>query len=314
MKPQIQPNGKGRWMVVATVLFFLMIISFISAAIIGVFVATSESETSGNVAHITISGPIMAESAGGFMSPGVADSTEIVRLIQKADENPEVKAILFEINSPGGTAVASSEIAEAVSKTNKTTVAWIREAGASGAYWVASATDHIVANQMSITGSIGVVASYLEFSGFIHRYNVSYQRLVSGEYKDMGTPFRSLTTEEEKIMQSNLDDLRTIFVEEVAKNRKMKVEDVSNLADGRFFIGKTALKLGLVDELGGKEEAVKWIEKKENITAELAEYKKPKTLAQLLTEVFSDQSYYVGQGIGKSLLDTKVEKGVEIST
>ena len=310
----IQNNGKGRWAVVAIVLFFLMIISFISAAIIGVFMATSESETSGNVALIQISGPIMVDGASGLMSSDVADSTEIVRLIQKANDNPDIKAILLEINSPGGTAVASAEIADAISKTNKTTEAWIREAGASGAYWVASATDHIVANQMSITGSIGVIASYLEVSGLLQKYNVSYQRLVSGKYKDLASPYKKLSTEEEQIMQENLDDMKSIFVEEVAKNRKMSVENVTSLADGRFYLGKQALRLGLVDELGGKDEAIKWIEKKENIKVELAEYKKPKTLAQLLTEVFSDQSFRVGEGIGKAMLDANVEKGVQIST
>ncbi|MBU2561352.1 MAG: signal peptide peptidase SppA [Nanoarchaeota archaeon] len=310
--PQI--NVGGRWAVVIIVLLFLALISFITALIVGIFISTSEVEESGNVAHIKITGPIVAEADKGLFRGGAADSTEIVRLIEKADENPDVKAILFEINSPGGTAVASYEIAHAIQKANKTTAAWIREAGASGAYWVATATDHIVANPMTITGSIGVIASYIEFEGTLQRYNASYRRLVSGEYKDMGSPFKEMTDEEELIMQDSLDLIRQIFIEDVAKNRKLPQETVDEVADGRFYLGVQAKELGLIDELGGKDEAVAWIEKKEGIEAELAEYRKPKTLAEVLTEIFADNSFELGQGIGKAFLDAKVVKGVQIST
>ena len=304
----------GRWTVVIVVLIFLMLISFITAFIIGIFVSTSDVQSSGNVAHIQITGAIMAHGSGGIMSGAVADSTEILKLIDKADKNPNVKAILIEINSPGGTAVGSYEIAEAVRKTNKTTVAWIREVGASGGYWVASAADYVVANPMSITGSIGVIASYIEFEGTLERYNASYRRLVSGEYKDMGSPFKEMTPEEERIMQDSLDQIRGIFVQEVARNRDLTESAVDEVADGRFYIGAQALNNGLVDQLGGKEEAIAWIEDKEGIEAELALYSKPKTLAELIAGVFSENSYYVGQGIGKAFLDAKVTKGVEIAT
>ena len=311
---QKQTGVGGRWVVVIVVLMFLAIICVVSALVIGIFLSTSDIEPSGNVAHIKVNGPIFSDDAGGFMGGAVADSTSIVKLIEKASDNPEVKAILFEINSPGGSAVASYEIAEAIKKSNKTTVAWMREAAASGGYWVASATDHIVANPMTITGSIGVIASYIEWEGTLERYNASYRRLVSGEYKDLGTPFKEMTSEEEAIFQENLDLIRNMFVEEVVANRGLSRDAVDEIADGRFYIGKQAFELGLVDELGGKAEAVAWIEDKENIEAELAEYARPKTFAQLLAGVFGENSYYVGQGIGKAFLDAKVTKGVQIST
>ncbi|MBN1544814.1 signal peptide peptidase SppA [Candidatus Woesearchaeota archaeon] len=309
--PQI--NVRGRWAVVIIVLLFLALTSFITALIVGIFVSTSVDE-SGNVAHIKITGPIVADADSGLFSGGAADSTEITRLIEKADGNPGVKAILFEINSPGGTAVASYEIAAAIKKTNKTTAAWMREAGASGAYWAATATDHIVANPMTITGSIGVIASYIEWGGTLERYNASYRRLVSGEYKDLGSPFKPMTPGEEEMMQKNLDIIRQVFVDDVAKNRKLPQETVDEVADGRFYLGVQAKELGLVDELGGKDEAVAWIEKKEGIEAELAEYRKPKTLAEVLTGVFAGNSFELGRGIGKTFLDAKVVKGAEIST
>ncbi|MBW2997764.1 signal peptide peptidase SppA [Candidatus Woesearchaeota archaeon] len=311
-KKQIQQaDGRGRWGVVIVVLIFLALISFISALIVGVFVSTSEIEPAGNVAHIKVTGPIVVSAQRGFMSTGMTDSTEIVRLIEKADENPDIKALLIEINSPGGTAVASYEVADAILKANKTTVAWIREGGVSGAYWAATATDHIVANPMSVTGSIGVIASYLEFSGTLERYNASYQRLVSGPYKDIGSPFKKMTVDEEQIMQQNIDQIRVIFVEEIAKNRDLPVSEVEELADGRFFLGKQAIELGLVDELGGKDEAVAWIEEREDIEAELAEYKRPKSLGEILFEAFSEHGFYMGLGFGESM---SVEKGVGITT
>jgi protease-4 len=314
-KTQTQQPGVGaRWGVVIVVLVFLALISFVSAMIIGLFVSTSDVEKPGNVAHITIAGPIVAHSPTGFLSSEMADSTEIIKLIKKAEENDEVKAVLFEINSPGGTAVASWEVADAVKKLNKTTVAWIREAGASGAYWIASSADHVIANPMSLTGSIGVIASYIEWGGTLERYNASYRRLVSGEYKDLGSPFKEMTEDEEKIMQDNLDAIRQIFVDEVARNRKLSKENVDKVADGRFYLGKQALDLGLIDALGGKQDAIDYIEKKEGIEADLAEYKKSKTLADILAGASSEQSYFVGQGIGKAFLDAKISNGVDIST
>jgi protease-4 len=302
----------GRWAVVVMVLVFLSLISFVSALIIGVFISTSEVEPAGNIAHIQVIGTIMPESAGGILKQDAADSQEVVRFIKKASENPEVKAILLEIDSPGGTPVASYEIADALRKANKTTVAWIREVGASGAYWVASSADHIIANPMSIVGSVGVTASYLEFEGTLHRYNASYRRLVSGDYKDIGSPFKEMTSDEEQIMQEVVADIQEEFLSSVVENRELTPEIAEQISDGRFYTGKKALKLGLIDELGGKEEAVKWIEKKENITAELAEYKRPKTLAQMLTEVMSEHGFYMGQGIGSSL--TSSQDGARVST
>jgi protease-4 len=313
-KKQTQLGVGGRWGVVIVVLMFLGLISFISALVIGLFVSTSDIEMPGNVAHVQVVGPIVANAPTGFMSTDMAGSTEIVMLLEKAGDNPDIKAVLIEINSPGGTAVASYEVAEAVKKLNKTTVAWIREAGASGAYWVASAADQVIANPMSVTGSIGVIGSYIEFGGTLNRYNASYQRLVSGDYKDMGSPFRKLKQAEEDILQSNLDAIRDVFVEGVAENRGLTLESVDAIADGRFYIGKQALELGLIDALGGKQDAIDYIEKTEGITAELTVYKKAKTLAELLAGVFGEQSFLVGQGMGKAVVDTDVNPGVKVFT
>ena len=148
-----------KWGYAIKILAILMILGFIASVFLSFLGSGGVGSLTANVAIIPIEGVITADSSSSFFDKSLS-SQDIVELIEKADKNPQIKAIILEINSPGGSAVASEEIADAVKKTNKTTVAWIREVGASGAYWVASSTDHIVASKASITGSIGVIASF----------------------------------------------------------------------------------------------------------------------------------------------------------
>jgi len=255
----------------------------------------------GNVALISIEGEITGNGAQGFGNSAVS-SKEIVGFIEEAEDNSHIKVLLLEINSPGGSAVASDEIAAAVKKADKPVVALIREAGASGAYWIASASDHVVANRMSITGSIGVVSSYLEFSGLMQDYNVSYERLVAGENKDMGAPFKKLTVQEKAIMQQKLDKIHQFFIEEVAANRNLEISQVEKIATGEFFLGVEALELGLVDQLGGKEEAELFIREKYHLQdLDYVEYERQFGFFELLSGVMSTFFFNVGEGIGSML-------------
>ena len=311
----MKENGSSfRWGYAIFVLLLLSILGFIAVGILSLFVGVDVLSLSGNVALIPIHGVIMGSEDSQSFFETVTSSLDTAELIEKADKNPNIKAIIFEINSPGGSAVASQEIADAVRKTNKTTVAWIREEGASGAYWVASSANRVVANRASITGSIGVIASYIEFSGLLERYNITYERLVAGKYKDIGSPYKDMTPEERVIFQQTLDEIRDYFVSEVAKNRNLNKKDVDKIANGLFYLGTQAKELGLVDELGGKDEVIKYIEKKEGIKAEIVEYKKEKTLLDILSKVFSRQSFFVGRGIGSALLDKKASSSISIAT
>jgi protease-4 len=304
MKKQIFEMEKPKRNRLVTVLFvvaILLVASFFFASVIGSIFGSEDMHVSGNVALISISGVILTSGGGAFDS-GVVSSEKIVDYVKKADENPSIKAIIFEINSPGGSGVASEEVAQAIKNTNKTTVAFIREVGASGAYWIASATDRIFANRMSLTGSIGVTSSYLEFAGILKDYNITYRRLVAGKYKDMGSPFKQMTPEEEAIFQSQLDTVHEFFIEEVAKNRKLSNAAVRSLATGEPMLGIKAKEYGLIDEIGGKTDAVGYIERRLNITADLAEYKEKIGLLGLLQSMMSDSSYRIGFGIGKALL------------
>lgn len=308
------PESNFRWGYAIFVLFLLSLLGFIAVGILSLFVGIDVESLSGNVALIPIEGVIIGTEDSEFLFETITSSPDIIELIEKADKNPSIKAIILEINSPGGSAVASEEIANAIKKTNKTTVAWIREVGASGAYWIASATDYIVANRVSITGSIGVIASYLEFPGLLERYNVTYRRLVSGKFKDIGSPFKEMTPEERAIFQQNLDVIRDYFISEVAKNRNMNKKDVDKIANGLFYLGTQAQELGLVDELGNKDEVIAYIERKEGIKADVVEYKKEKTLFDVLSKVISKQSFFVGKGIGSSLFDKRISSRITINT
>jgi len=216
---------------------------------------TASSAAGGvNVAVIPISGVITLSGSNELFSPQTASATDIVRYIEEADKARGIEIILLEINSPGGSAVASEEIVRAVKRADKPVVAWVRESGASGAYWIASQSDYVIANQMSITGSVGVIASYLEFSEFLARYNITYQQLTAGENKDVGSPFVRLSEDQKEMLQGQLNRIHEYFVADVAQGRNLTEEQIETVRTGMFFLGVEAYDLGLVDELGGKYE------------------------------------------------------------
>jgi protease-4 len=309
-------EGQGKnWIFAIGVLVILALFSLFFALVLGsLFVPSEPLSLSGNVARIYVTGEILPDGSSSIFGSSGASSQDIVDLIKKADENKEIKALLIEINSPGGAAVASEDIVKAIKKSKKPSVALIKDTGASGAYWVASATDVIVADPISITGSIGVLSSYLEFSGLMNKYGVGYERIVGGEYKDIGTPFRNLTDEERQLLQEQIDVVYDYFVKEVAANRNMSEEQMKGIATGMIYTGIRAKQLGLVDVLGGEDEAEEAIKQKANLTeVNIVDYKKKRTLLDVLTETLSRQSYTVGQGIGDSLV-SKADQNLGVRT
>lgn len=285
-------DGSKLWFVVKTLLVFFLLSWVVSGLLF--------SRPLGNVALIPVSGTILVDGSSPF-AEDVSSSGDIVGFIQDAGDDPSIEAIVLWINSPGGSAVASKEIVDAVRSVNKTAVAVIREVGASGAYWVASAADHVFASEMSITGSIGVISSYVELAGLLRRYNMSYQRLVAGEYKDIGDPFKELGQDERDLLQSKLDIIHGFFIRSVAENRALPVGRVRELATGEFFLGVEAVDLGLVDEIGGLDSAKRYLEKELNTTVEFSEFSKGIGLSDLFFGFFSEQSFSLGRGIGYEL-------------
>ena len=283
--------------ILLTILAVFLVIFIIIPLVFSVFGGDTHI---GNVARIPIQGVITGDGASSLGQESVS-SQDIVQFIEEADENSQVKVILLEINSPGGSAVASDEIASAVKRSSKPVVALIREVGASGGYWIASAADHVIAHRMSITGSIGVISSYLEFSQLMDKDGVSYERLVAGDLKDAGTPFRKLNTQERVLLQQKLDTIHTFFIEEIAANRQLPEASVRQIATGEFYLGVEALELGLVDELGDKNTAEEYITQTYGVEdIEYATYEPSRGLFDILSSVFSEFSFHLGQGMGAS--------------
>ena len=255
------------------------------------------------IAIVKISGLITVGEQGGIFGSEGASSDIIVRQLKQAKKDNNIKAVILEINSPGGTAVASEEIARAVEdvKESKPVVAWGREVMASGGYWIASAANKIVVEETTLTGSIGVISSYLQFAGFMEEYGIEYERIVSGEYKDTGTPFREPSQEELRVIQLKVDTVYELFIKKVSERRGLDPAFVRKLATGNVYLGIEAFQNGLVDYLGGKDKAIKVAEELAGIEdSHIVEFRRPKTLVEILLGVFDNHFYMIGRGIGDS--------------
>ncbi len=280
--------------VVAPVLTFLLL--FVVFAVI--FSADDGfSSLDANVAVIPLKGAIVADkSSAGFGFDGTV-STDFIKMIKKAEEDDNIHAVIFEINSPGGSAVASAEVAAAIKDMKKPTVAVIREVGASGAFWAASAADKVYAHPLSIAGSIGVISSYVEIAGLLERYNMTYRRLVSGNLKDAGSPLKKMTAEEQELFENRLSEIHKVFISSVAENRKLSYDEVASVADGFVFLGTEAKELGFVDDLGGMKDAKEYLSAELNMTVETVNYKVKGSFFDQLAGVSAQPFYAIGRGI-----------------
>lgn len=244
---------------------------------------------SGTAREITISGAITPSGSNSLFSQ-TRGSQEIADRIEEAGENDAVDAVLLEINSPGGAPVASHEIVRAVERVDKPVAAQIREVGASGAYWVASAADHIVADPVSITGSVGVTASYLEYSGLLDRFNVSYEQITVGKYKELGSPYKNLSEEKRRVLQSKINLTGEYFFDDVAEKRGLTERQRDRVKTGVWFVGQEATDAGLVDDLGSEQAAMDYLERATNKSLSLEQVETETSLLQRLSQAKLSQS------------------------
>src|SRR3989344_3626661 len=300
------------WLIALIVVVLFVILFFAFFGFILSLLFQSDTVGIGNIAVIPVSGIIVTEAEESvFTSSGYAVSSRITEKIEKANKDRSIRAIIVEINSPGGSPVGSDEIAVAIEKSEKPVVALIREIGASGGYWVAAPADVIVAHRNSLVGSIGVIASYVEFPDLLTRFNATYNRLVAGKYKDAGTPYKEMTKEEEMLFQKLLDELYEDFINHVATYRKLDHDYVKELATGWVYTGREAKELRLIDELGGREKAIEIIENDLNITASIVEYKTQASFLDILAGTTQNSAYQMGRGVGDSLT-TQTQQGIKV--
>lgn len=210
----------------------------------------------------------------------ILDARQTVDDLIRFGENPNVKAIVLRIDSPGGGVVPSQEIHDAVQRIReeygKTIVASMGSIAASGGYYIAVATDHIMANPGTLTGSIGVIMQLANVRELLEKIGVKSRVIKSGEHKDLASPFREMSQEERRILQSVMDDVHHQFIQAVAKGRSMGMANVKLLADGRIFSGRQAMDNQLVDGLGNLHEAIQLAAKMGGIKGEPRVVEPPK--------------------------------------
>lgn len=222
----------------------------------------------------------------------IIDAENTVDQLKTFRENPSIKAIVVRINSPGGGVGPSQEIYREIQKASKKkkVVASMGTLAASGGYYVAAAADSIMANPGTITGSIGVIMSYNNFEELFGKIGLSPVVIKSGQYKDIASPVRQMTDEEEALLKAFAEDLHHQFIDDVAKGRDMAVEDVREFADGRIFSGKTAQEIGLVDQLGNLEDAIDLAGRLAGIEGKIVPVYPPQERARSMLELLTGMS------------------------
>jgi protease-4 len=199
------------------------------------------------------------EKVGIVLIEGViSDSSGIVDQIDEFSSDDGVRAVVLRIDSPGGGVAASQEIYQADHqlRKKKTVVTSMGSVAASGGYLIATASERIVANPGTITGSISAVMHFADIQELMKKVGVRSSVVKSGKFKDIGSPVRDMTAEERQLIQGIVDDIYDQFVRTISENRKIPLDNIIKIADGRIFSGRQALQLKLLDELGGLQDAV----------------------------------------------------------
>jgi len=222
---------------------------------------------------------------------------DLVEQLRKYGDDSSIKAIIIHVNSPGGGAAASEEIYREVLRIRdvkkKRIVASIETVGASGAYYVSSATNKIFADEASIVGSIGVIAEWYNYEELMKWAKLKAIVLKAGEFKDTGSPLREMTPAERAYMQGLIDNMHAQFIDSVAKGRRVKVEEIKPLADGKVWTGEQAMPLKLIDQIGDFRAAVEDTAKSVGIKGEPTIVRPEKDRKSVLDLLFGDASEYI---------------------
>jgi protease-4 len=282
-------EGRSRvwiWVLVGGGLFTLFVVAVFTLVYLS-FGGNEEESFSGFGSKIGV-----VELDGVIFSP-----KQIVPQLKKFAEDDSVKAIIIHVNSPGGGVAASEEIYREVKRIRdekkKRIVASIETVGASGAYYVSSATNKIYADKGSIVGSIGVIAEWVNYGDLMRWAKLDPITMKAGEFKDTGSPTREMTPAEREYMQGLIDNMHTQFIQAVADGRHAKEADIRSIANGKVWTGEQALDLKLVDQVTDFEGAVKDTAQAVNISGEPTLVYPPKERRSGLDLLFGDVSDYL---------------------
>lgn len=234
-------------------LILVLVLVFGLLALVGLNDAVSFGDT---VRVIPVHGEI---SSDGFSArTDELSSQEVVDALKDAEDDASVAAVVLDIQSPGGSIVATKQVVAQLQRMQKPVVSWIGDIGASGAYYIAAASDVVMADSDSITGSIGVIGMFVNIEGLLEKIGVKATILREGKFKAIGSPFKELTPQEEELLQTLLHDAFLNFKQDIQSFRNDKLDEsgFERVTDGRILSGSQAQKVGLVDELGTREDAI----------------------------------------------------------
>jgi protease IV len=276
------------WIVIGGGAFFLFILAVFALVYItlhsGQQTASFGSSFGDKIAVVDLEGVILSPKS-------------TVDQLKKYADDDSVKAIILHVNSPGGGVAASEEIYREVKRIRdekkKRIVAAIESVGASGAYYVSSATNKIYADEGSIVGSIGVISEWVNYGDLLHWAKLKAIVMKAGEFKDTGNPTREMTPSEQQYLQSLIDNMHSQFIQAVADGRKMKYQDVKVIADGKVWTGQQAASMKLIDQVADFQAAVKDTAKSVGIRGEPTLVRPEKERKTVLDLLFGDISQYL---------------------
>ncbi len=275
------------WIVIGGGAFFLFVLAVFTLIYLSIRPDRTETFSMGGGAKI---GVVDLEGV-------IIDPKTVVTQLKKFADDDSIKAIILHVNTPGGGVAASQEIYDQVKrirdKKKKPIVASVETVGASGGFYVSSATNKIFADRGSVVGSIGVIAEWYNYADLLHWAKLKNIVFKTGEFKDTGNPARELTPAEREYLQSLINNMYGQFVHAVAEGRKLKEEDVRTLADGRVWTGEQAKQLKLIDELGDFQAAVEDTAKSVGIQGEPTLVRPEKQRRSVLDLLFGDASEYL---------------------
>ena len=259
MKLKLSPQIKKVARVISIIILVITVVVF---WVVVIFLMTDKEVQNNkdcNVANIKLYGDLYTYVKENSECKDCASSEDIANQIRDAEADNDIKAILLSVDSTGGDPVAAEQIANTLKRASKPTVALIRSAGDSGAYFAATGAERIFASDLSDLGSIGITSSYIDNSQKNQKEGLTFNEIAIGKYKDTGNPNKPLTDDEKKMALADLQIGYDIFVKNVADNRHLDINKVKALADGNTMKGQKALDNGLIDQLGDLFDVEKYL-------------------------------------------------------
>jgi len=283
-------EGRSRallWILIGGGAFFLFVLAVFTLVYLTLHAGGNEAGFGGFGDRMGV-----VDLEGVILSP-----QPVVSQLKRFGDDSSIKAIILHVNSPGGGVAASEEIYREVQRVRaekkKKVVVSIESVGASGAFYVASASDKIYANSGSIVGSIGVIAQWVNYGDLLKWAKLKDVVIKTGEFKDTGNPARDLTPAEQAYMQGLIDNMFHQFIQAVADGRKLKYDDVKSIANGKVWTGEQAQSMKLIDSIGDFETAVSDTAKSVGITGEPTLVRPEKDRRTLLDLLLGDVSQYL---------------------